>query len=439
MNIPQYYSSGRLSQYLLWLACVAGVVGLLAARFLVALAPVVGVLAVLANPDLRRDLPRYFRNGAALRAAAIVVFLLLSSVYTSEWAVWRHEVFRSLPWVGVPLAFAAAVPLASGQRLAVGALFVLGTAAVGLLTLGQYLLHPEAANEAIRIGQNMQAVTRVFHISFGLMLAQAFFWGLLLRRHALAGPWLRRALLAAAVVAVVVLHVLAYRTGLLVLYAGLLAYAGWLLTRRNLALGLGLVLVLGAAPWLAYQALPSVQKRVGATVWDVQQFQLKHDINNYSLARRLAAIETAGHVISENWLVGVGPADTHAAMLRQYAWHDYGLQLKNRVEVHNQYLEALMGGGLIGLGLWLAVLLWPLTRAWGRRNPAICFFILTQATVMMVVDTLSLQIGLNLFVFGYGFLVVAGEEAAKRGLAETNEATAAGSVPRSFAPARENG
>ena len=32
-----------------------------------------------------------------------------------------------------------------------------------------------------------------------------------------------------------------------------------------------------------------------------------------------------------------------------------------------------------------------------------------QATVMLVDDVLSLQVGLNLFVFGYGFLVVAAE------------------------------
>ena len=65
--------------------------------------------------------------------------------------------------------------------------------------------------------------------------------------------------------------------------------------------------------------------------------------------------------------------------------------------------------GLLGLGLWLAVLFWPLARPWGRRSPALCFFILTQATVMLVADMLSLQIGLNLFVFGYGLLVVAEE------------------------------
>ena len=420
-----YYLSGRLSQYLLWLACLAGVAGLLASRALVALAPVVGVVAALANPELRRAFLAFFRNylrnGAAMRAAAIVAFLLLSACYTSEWAEWRHEVFRSLPWLGVPLAFTLAVPLTQRQRLAVGALFVLGTAAVGLATLGQYWLNPERANAAIIIGQNMQAITRIFHVSFGLMLAQAFFWAFSLRRNSLAGPWLRGALLGAAVAALLTLHVLAYRTGLLVLYAGLLAYVGWLLARRRVVVGLLLLLLLGLGPWVAYHTLSSVRERVGVTLYDVQQYALGNDINTLSLARRLAAAETAITVIQQHWLMGVGPADTHAAMMDQYAWKDFGLRPGNRVEVHNQYLEALMGGGLVGLGLWLAVLFWPLTRAWARRSPAVVFFIITQATVMMVADMLSLQIGLNLFIFGYGFLVVAGEARNKMALPEVPE------------------
>ena len=404
-----YYSSGRLSQHLLWLACGAGVAGLLAARALVALAPVVGVLAALANPHLRRDLPRYYRNGAAMRAAALVGFLWASALYTSEWAVWRHEVFRQLPWLGVPLAFTLAVPLTGRQRRAVGALFVLGTAAVGLATLGQYLRDPARANEAIRIGHNLQAATRVFHVTFGLMLALAFFWGLLLRRDPRVGPVLRGVLLGAAAAAALTLHVLAYRTGLLVLYAGGLAYAGWLLAHQRRALGLGALVLLAAGPWGAYHALESVRQRARATVWDVQQFALGHDINGYSVARRLAAMETAGTVIQRHWLLGVGPADTHVALLDEYRWRSFGLRPANRVDVHNQYLEALLGGGVVGLGLWLAVVFGPLARRAARRNPYLCFFILLQATAMLVDDILSLQISLNLFVFGYGFLAVVEE------------------------------
>lgn len=405
----QYYVSGRLSQHLLWLASLAGVVGLLAARSLVALAPVVGVLAVLANPSLRRDLPYYYRNGAALRAAALVGFLLISSLYTSEWAVWWHEVFRSLTWLAVPLAFTLAVPLTGRQRLAVGALFVLGTSMVGVATMAQYFFDAARANQAINAGQNLEAATRLFHIPFGVMLALAFFWGLVLRRSPATGPVLRAALLLAAGAAVLVLHVLAYRTGLLVLYVGLLAYVGWLLSSRHILLGLGLLAGLVLAPWLAYHSLESVRQRAGSTMWDVQKYTLGQDMNDYSLARRLAAIETAKAVISQHWLLGVGPADTHAAMQAQYTWRDFGLRPANRIEVHNQYLEALMGGGLLGLGLLLALLFWPLLRPGPRHDPAIVFFLITQASAMLVVDSLSLQIGLNLLVFGYGFLIVAQE------------------------------
>ncbi|GAB3736237.1 hypothetical protein GCM10027594_17310 [Hymenobacter agri] len=405
----QYYVSGRLSQHLLWLASLAGVMGLLAARSLVALAPVTGVLAVLANPTLRRDLPGYYRNGAAMRAAALVAFLLVSGLYTSESTVWRHELFRSLPWLAVPMAFTLAVPLTRWQRLTVGALFVLGTSAVGIATMAYYLVDAARFNQAINAGQNLEAVTRLFHIPFGIMLALAFFWGLLLRRNPLAGPVLRTALLAAAAGALLVLHVLAYRTGLLVLYVGLLAYVGWLLSSRHVLLGVALLAGLLLVPLLAYHSLDSVRQRVAGSIWDVQKYTLGQDMNNYSLARRLAAIETAGNVISQHWLLGVGPADTHVAMQEQYAWHDFGLRPANRVEVHNQYLEALMGGGVLGLGLLLALLFWPLLRPGPRRNPAIVCFLIAQATAMLVVDSLSLQIGLNLLVFGYGFLVVAQE------------------------------
>ena len=408
-TFASYYASGRLSQHLLLLAAVAGVVGLLAARALVALAPVVGTVAALANPQLRRDLRHYYHNGAALRAAAWVAFLLLSSLYTSEWGIWRHELFRSLPWLAVPLAFTVAVPLTGRQRWVVGSLFVLGTATVGLATVGLYLLHPAKANDDILFGQTMEAATGIFHVSFGVMLALAFFGGLTLRRAALTGPVLRAALLGAAGTAVLTLHVLAYRTGLLVLYVGLLAYVTWLLRRRHVGLGLGLLVAIGLTPWLAYRTLPSVQQRVGATVWDVQQFTQGRDINDCSLARRLAALETAWQVGRQHWLLGVGPADTHAAMQAQYAWHNYGLRPANRVEVHNQYLEALMGGGIVGLGLWLAVLFGPLFLRTNWHNPALLFFIVVQATVMLVADMLSLQIGLNLFIFGYGFLAVAQE------------------------------
>ncbi|MFC7668704.1 O-antigen ligase family protein [Hymenobacter humi] len=309
-----------------------------------------------------------------------------------------------------------------------GSVFVLGAGAVGLATLGQYLMDPARANAAFGIGQNMQSITLMFHITFGVILALSFFWGLLLRREALAAPWLRVALLVAAAAAALVLHVLAYRTGLLVFYVGLLAYALRALGQRRWVWGLALLLLLGLGPWVAFHSLESVRQRVDATLYDVEQYTQGHDLNNFSLSRRLVAVETARVIIAEHWLFGVGPADTQAAMREQYQWRDFGLRPANRVEVHNQYLQALLGGGLVGLALLLAVLLGPFAQARVRRNPYIGFFVLIQGTAMMVDSVLALQIGLNLFVFGYGFLIVAEETAS-------NVTAAANQLPSQVQPA----
>ncbi|OGX87616.1 hypothetical protein BEN47_00105 [Hymenobacter lapidarius] len=410
----------------MWGACLAGVLGLLAVRIFVSFAPIIGVLAVLANPNLKRDIGNYFRNRAALWPAATLLFLLITGLYTSDLAGWRHELLRYLPWATVPLAFAVAVPLAPRQRVAVGAFFVLGTALLGLATLSKYFLDPGSATEAVRIGQNMAPVTPIFHITFGAMLALTFFGGLLLRRTALAPPWLRLLFLVAAVAAAATLHILAYRTGLLVLYAGLLAYALRLLLQKHIALGVALSVLVVAAPWAAYTALPTVRERVSSSIWDVQQYALGHDINDYSLARRLAAFETAGAIIAQHWLVGVGPADTQAAMREQYRWQDFGLRPVNQVEVHNQYVLAVLGGGVVGLGLLLALLFWPLTQAHLRRNPYVCFFLLVEATAMLVDSVTALHIGRHLLIFGYAFLVVAAEAAhqqKKRALNTPQEAS----------------
>jgi O-antigen ligase len=402
------YRSGRLSQYLLWLACSAGVVGLLATRAVVALSPIVGVLAALANPDLPRAWRNYFRNGAALRAALLYLLLLASGLYTSNMSVWQHELFRLLPWLVVPLSFAVAVPLGGQQRYAVGSLFVVGAAGVGLATLVGYYRRAEGWVSDFAVNQSVPSITKVFHIHFGLMLALAACWGYLLSRQ--AGPrWARGGLLLAAAMAVLTLHLLAYRTGLLALYTALLVEALYqVLVRRHVGVGLALLVGIVLALGLASRLKP-IRERLDATKWDMEQYEYGGDLNTLSVGRRLVAWQTARVIITQHPLLGVGPADVEPAMLAQYNWRDYGLRRQNWAMTHNQYIQYLVGGGLLGLGLWLAVLLWPLTQPTQRQNPYLRQFVFMLGIAMLGDSLLELQIGYNLFVFGYGFLVVAGE------------------------------
>ncbi|SNR45630.1 O-antigen ligase family protein [Hymenobacter mucosus] len=407
-----WWASGKLSQYLLLLASVAGVTGLLASRALVALCPIVGVLAAATNPQIRRTLPQWIRLQSVWAPALLYAVLLVSCLYTDDWPVWRHEVYRQLPWLAVPFTFAVAAPLSERQRCAVGSLYVVGTALVGMATLGVYFLDAAAANVAFGLGQSLPSVTGIFHIHFGLMLALAAFLGLLLRRNSYTPPPVRWALVVSVILAVLTLHLLAYRTGLLAFYVMLVVEAVRLLLRRRVLGGVALLCALSVVPWLAYQTLEPVQQRMHATIWDVQQFQQEHDINQYSLSRRFAAWKTAVIVAQQHPWLGVGPADAYQAMMRQYEWQSFGLEPENRVMVHNQYLHQLVAAGVVGLSLWLLVLFGPLMKPALRQNAYVYRFLLIQATAMLVDSLLQLQIGFNLFVFFYGFLVVANERRA---------------------------
>ncbi|RTQ53241.1 O-antigen ligase domain-containing protein [Hymenobacter gummosus] len=407
--LVDWYRRGRWSQYLLLVACIAGLVGLLGTRrALVALAPVAAVVAALLNPQLRAAVPGWLRSSSVQRAAVLYLLIPLTWWYTQDWPVWRHEVYRQLPLIGVPLAFSLAVPLSGRQRWALSLGFVGAVAVLALATLGRYLADPAAAQFLIGIGQNVPSITGIFHIHFGILLALATFFGLELSQEPRAGRLTRWLLLSAAAVAVITLHVLAYRTGLLAFYLAAAVLLIRLLFRRPLlALGLlGLILLLAVG---SYSSLPSLRQRVGATLYDVQQFYYRHDINQTSLARRMAAWQNAAVLVEQQPWLGVAPADVRTAMEAQFNRRSYGLEAANRVMVHNQYLHYLVGAGAVGLLVWLWVLITPLVQPGIRQNPYVRQFLLVFGAAALADSLLELQIGFNLFVFLYGFVVVAAE------------------------------
>jgi O-antigen ligase len=400
---------------LLLLACIAGVAGLFASRALVALSPLVGVAAVLANPAVQPALRQWLRNKSAWSLAFLYLLLLVSGLYTEEWLVWRHELYRQLPLLGVPLAFALAVPLSSYQRYLVGCFFVLGATLIGGATVVRYLLDPATNNELIMMGQNTLSVTGIFHIHFGLMLALAAYFGFLLSRSTYASTVARPLLLLGGIFSAMALHILAYRTGLLVLYASLLINGVVLIIgQRRFLLGGILLVFLIVAPVLAYNFLTPIRYRVEATEYDMAQFFSERDINTFSISQRFAAWETARVVATLHPLTGVGLADVRAEMMRQYEWRDFGLAPANRVMIHNQYLHYLVGSGILGLFFWLLVLLGPLAQPALRKNPYVIHFLTVMGTGMLVDSLLELQIGFNLFVFLYSFLLVAGERRSQQ-------------------------
>ena len=113
------------------------------------------------------------------------------------------------------------------------------------------------------------------HIRFSLLLAWTIMCGLYLFEQKFyfkfkAERWW---VLGSTIFLFVLIHLLSVKSGLLVLYVGL---GTWILrivfVKRQLKLGLILLLLTVSLPFLAYQLIPSFKNKVNYTKYDINMF-----------------------------------------------------------------------------------------------------------------------------------------------------------------------
>ena len=127
-----------------------------------------------------------------------------------------------------------------------------------------------------------------------------------------------------------------------------------------------------------------VGKRVNEAVTDVEQFY-RHDVYSTSVGQRLKMWQIGARLWQQHPLAGIGPGDFDDEM---QALKDQGqyLEMELHNSLHNIYMQALVGTGLIGLAaLLLAVFVFPLlavldnSKAGGESRLAGIVLLLTFA------------------------------------------------------------
>ena len=153
-------------------------------------------------------------------------------------------------------------------------------------------------------------------------------------------------------ITVVGLHVLALRTGLILLYLGFLIVIWNYAKSQNLGRDrvlklLSIMLVVFIA---AISILPSIRHRIINTVDDFSIIFKGGDTNHRSMGQRVEAWTAAISVIKSNPL-GVGVDGEFNAMMKGYDDSQSQLAIQHRIGIHNQWLQIAVQGG------WLAVIL----------------------------------------------------------------------------------
>jgi len=135
------------------------------------------------------------------------------------------------------------------------------------------------------------------------------------------------------------------------------------------------------------------------------RYQIHHPTNpnGHSLLQRIESWKTAGQIIKENWLFGVGAGDVADKFEQQYKKNGSLLLEENRIRAHNSFLTSWLSFGLVGLVLFTYIQWVFFQFSWRKVNYLGLLFIGLSLISFLLEDTLETQTGVTFFAFFYSF------------------------------------
>lgn len=328
-----------------------------------------------------------------------VALFALSWFWSSDHGIWNDHVQVKLPFLLLPLGFSLLPAFSAGQYR----FYTLGMCGILLsgvaYSLSFFLGDPSAYIKGYSFSHVFPTPVYNDHIRFSAALALAvgwcvYAWPWLSRR------WMRIVVAASCILFAAYLHLLAAKTGLLMLYglAALLVIRQ--LWRGSLLKGGLLLLLTTAMLWLGYQKVPTFRERVHYARYNLQLLSWGRVEGNYSDLSRVLSYRVALHEIRKAPLMGAGAGDLVSAMNEGYNTLYPQVAQENRLVPHNQLLVVGLAAGIPALLLFLAWLFYPLSTL--RRNREGFFTLavwLLLLVPLMVEPMLEVQFGVFVYLF----------------------------------------
>lgn len=411
MNIPKSPLSAMSWRTLLSLLnCLVLLVGLVFSPPLLSIGLigicVVGILDIPGgiNPVWKQKIGSALRDPFNWAFASLYLVLLLGVWQTEDWSYYTERLRIKLALLTVPIGWWGLPKWTKAQQQFIFAFFIALMAVVATGVLINYAIHFEAIQEAIGQGQAMPVPRN--HIRFSLLVALATLAAL--EMWYTKGFGRKKLWLFAAFFLFVFQHILAVRSGLLGAYIGIgaMILAFSLLKRhfRVAILGTGLLLLM---PFLAYQSVPSLQKKIAYFNYERWLKKQEMDQNHFSDAGRLTSIRLGWALWQLKPWVGVGPGNLRMEMDKLYAEQYPAMP---PIRPHNQFVSVLAGGGLLAFIPFSFAFIYLLAGGKRWKKPIFLATYLVFFSSCMVENTLENSAGIGMFCF-FLFFFAKGYEA----------------------------
>ncbi len=327
--------------------------------------------------------------------------VLFSGFWTEDYTYWLERLRIKLPFLFLPLAFAAG-PKLEEREWNLGLYLFLWVMFLGCLyVVVAYMADYEHILEGLQRGRTLPTPSN--HIRFSLALSFSVFIAVWLAVEGFywRWPWESKLLWALSAFFFLFLHFLAVRSGLLSLYVVLFVFLLRVVFSSRLSLRwrrlgwLALLLTL-LMPFLSYRFVPAFQQRVKYMRWDWQQYLEGRTDFSSSDSDRLRSLEVGWSIGKEHLLLGVGAGDLPKEVKKRYEQR-YAGKLQPKMP-HSQWMSYFAGTGLLGLAVFLFSFFYPLFE--GKRYRLFLFssFFLIAFASLFVENTLETNFGVSFYV-----------------------------------------
>ncbi|MDI9319469.1 MAG: O-antigen ligase family protein [Phycisphaerales bacterium] len=341
----------------------------------------------------------WIKNKWWLWGLSWTMIYLISYFWSSDIPYWAERVQVKIPFLFFPLAFACLAPFSEKllRYLCIG--IILLVAGGCIYSLSFYFFDTEKILNGYRFSLVMPTPAYKDHIRFSIFVSWSIIWCFFLFRKMNTVPQ-KIIVLAAILFFSAYVHILAVRSGILVLYSFAILYIFYLLLKKRWQYAGVLLLSFASSVFIAYQKVPSFQHKCMYVKYTFEEYQKGNKSANFSDLGRLISYELAAKILYEHPLIGVGAGDIRTEMKKKYEQFSPKTKPEQRIVPHNQIIVVTLAGGVLSLGFFLIWLFYPLTQIKRTRSGFYVFAVwVALLTTMLVEPMLELQFGVFVYLF----------------------------------------
>ena len=329
---------------------------------------------------------------------------LLSLFWSDSIAGNTRLVQVQIPLLAIPIVFCLADPIKQRDLERFGLMMVLFTTLVCIFVLINYWINYDAIMVLLSRGKHIPTPSN--HIRFSMTCGLVCILAIWLYGQPISkkNKAISLFLIAGSIFLFLFLHILAVRTGIVLLYAYLVILILWAIfqekSMRSTALVFLSVLIL--LPFLAIRLVPSLKAKFSYMRWELQSVGMDKEMQA-SDSDRVKSIVYSLELWKSHPILGTGVGDLKDDLIQFY--QQKGWQSNRFLYPHNQYVRDLLCFGLIGLGINFLSYLFLIFNNKNYKRPyflgLMTFFLLS----FLVETTLDTNFGVSLYAVGLSLLV----------------------------------